>query len=157
LCSYKHIHDEGSSCENFTSSRQPEVDAYIISQHCQRPDRCIVISPTDFLGICMILNKSSSSHLGREWTHVLCVLAVQCPLQTSPITQPLGRHTLQYRCHLRKPTRCKVPVTCDFFLKSLIHFRKFLINANFDFATKYTFKTSIDNESIAILSVRKYC
>jgi len=42
-------------------------------------------------------NKSSrksfgKSHVatprGREWTRPLCVLAVQCPLQTSPITQP---------------------------------------------------------------------
>jgi len=27
-----------------------------------------------------------------KWTHLLHVLAVQCPLQTSPVTQPLVRH-----------------------------------------------------------------
>jgi len=29
---------------------------------------------------------------GREWIHPLCVLAVQCPLYTSPITQPWVRY-----------------------------------------------------------------
>jgi len=29
---------------------------------------------------------------GKEWTRPLRVLSVQCPLQTSPITQPWIRH-----------------------------------------------------------------
>jgi len=38
---------------------------------------------------------------GREWTRPLRVLAVQCPLQTSPVTQPPVRyiHTTQTDTH----------------------------------------------------------
>jgi len=52
----------------------------------------------------------ATSH-GREWTCPLCVLAVQCPLQMSPIIQPRSRyiHTavphVSYKLHwtLRYP------------------------------------------------------
>jgi len=43
----------------------------------------------------------------------------------------------------------------DFFLKSLLHFSNFLVNANFDLVTKYIFENH-NNDSIDILSIRKY-
>jgi len=43
-----------------------------------------------------------------------------------------------------------------FFLKSLSHFSKFLVNAYSDLI-KYIFKTAFNNNSVDILSVRKYC
>jgi len=42
-------------------------------------------------------------------------------------------------------------------MKSLLHFCKFLVNANFDVATKYVFKTAFNSDSDDILSLRKYC
>jgi len=36
----------------------------------------------------VIWEKHVATHYGRECTHSLRVLAVQCPLQTSPVTQP---------------------------------------------------------------------
>jgi len=41
--------------------------------------------------------------VGRKWTRPLRMLAVQCPLQTSPITQPRVAYdtsTTQCQCHL---------------------------------------------------------
>jgi len=44
-----------------------------------------------------------------------------------------------------------------FFLKLLLHFNKFLVNANFDLVTKYILKTEFNNDSVDLLSVLKYC
>jgi len=35
---------------------------------------------------------------GREWTRLLYVLAMQCPLQTSPISQPLACYIHYLQC-----------------------------------------------------------
>ena len=43
-----------------------------------------------------------------------------------------------------------------FFAKSLLHFSKFLVNANFDLVTKYFWRKK-NNDSVDILSVWKYC
>jgi len=54
---------------------------------------------------------------GRKLTRLLRVLAVQCPLQTSLITQPRVRHihnTVPVP-HSAYPTRCKVAATRDLF------------------------------------------
>jgi len=80
-------------------------------------------------------NSRVATPHGREWARPLRVLAVQCPLQqASPITQPRVRyiHNAVLVPHSAQPTRCKVAATRDFFLKSPLHFSKFLVNVNFD-------------------------
>jgi len=49
-----------------------------------------------------------------------------------------------------------VAVRRNFFVKSLLHFGKFFINANFSLIAKYILKTTFNNDSVDILSVRKY-
>jgi len=44
-----------------------------------------------------------------------------------------------------------------FFIESLLHFGKFLVNANFDLVTKYILRKRISCDSVDKLSVRKYC
>ena len=71
----------------------------------------------------------------KEWTRLFRVLlAVQCSLQTSLITQLWLRHIHNGvpMPHSTQPTRCKFAAMRDFFLKALLHFSKFLVNANFD-------------------------
>jgi len=38
------------------------------------------------------VNSRVATPHGRKWTRPLCVLAAQCPLQTSPITQLWERY-----------------------------------------------------------------
>jgi len=74
---------------------------------------------------------------GREWTRPLRVLAMQCPLQTSPITQLWVRDIIPpCQCHVAF-ILSKVAGTRDFFL---LQFRKFFVNANFDLVTNYTLR-----------------
>jgi len=102
---------------------------------------------------CKELHRHSSC---KEWTRPLCVLlAAQCPMQTSPITQPRVQHfhktTTQCQCHTALSlltakllwhviflwNHCYGDVNLasglqrrvrDFFMKSLLHFSKFLVN-----------------------------
>jgi len=44
---------------------------------------------------------------------------------------------------------------CDFFVKSLLHFSKFLLNLNFDLETNYIFRNPTNRHSKDILAKRK--
>jgi len=123
-------------------------------------DKIIPISMSYHPSATKVICEELHSHPSlTEWTRPFCVLpAAQCPLQMSPITQPRVRHI-----HTAVPVpQCltySLQSCCEviFFWKSLLHFCKFLVNANFDLVTKYIFKTSFNNNSVDILSVWKYC
>jgi len=53
-------------------------------------------------------------------------------------------------------TRNTVAARRDFFVKSVLHFSKFLVNANFDLVTRNILKAAINNDSIDILYIGKY-
>jgi len=87
-------------------------------------------------------------------------IAVKCPLQTSPVTQPrVHVLTAQYQC------QCPIAFSLlaaklqrrETFLKSLLHFSKFLVNITFDLVRNYILKIAFNSDSIDILCVRKYC
>jgi len=61
-------------------------------------------------------NRDESNHLAAGTTHL--------------------SSTLQCQCHIML-TRSKIAVMHDFFVKSLLHFSKFLVNANFNLITNY--------------------
>jgi len=60
---------------------------------------------------------------GREWTRLLRVLAVQCPLQTSPITQPPVRyiHTTVPHSSYTLGLHCAVRFLPNTTVKKVIH------------------------------------
>jgi len=55
----------------------------------------------------------------------------------------------------RQKPRIMVAARRDFFVKSLSHFGKFLVNANFDLITKWAiYKNKKNNDSVYILSIQ---